>query len=69
MTFIFQVSAPDGTTEFIGPRGEVFTRDEAEAVPFPAQSRDEAEDEQFHREKLWSARGDCFVQDSQLIEL
>lgn len=63
MTHLVTIEAPDSTVEFVGPRGEVWTREEA--VPFTG-TLDEAEDEFERRQKRWSARGDCFVRSPKI---
>ena len=64
MTAYLTITAPDGTVEIMGPKGEVLTRDCAGAT-FTG-SIEELEAELDRRAAAWSARGDCFIRDPQI---
>ena len=67
MTAYLTITAPDGTVEIMGPRGEILTRDSAGAT-FTG-SIIELEAELDRRAAAWSARNDCFIRNAEIEPL
>lgn len=64
MKHLFTINAPDGSVEYVGPRGEVLTQHTA--LPWRG-TLDEAQDELERRAKLWSVRGDCHIREPKIV--
>ena len=65
--YIFRVTAPDGTAEYLGPEGgDVWTREQAQANPWEG-TEDDAQSELARRCAIWSAFQGCFVREPLAI--